>query len=128
MSTTTATVEVINAIKDLEAVLPGRVRSEPDGFGGAYVTVEDIELGPGWSRPSAPLTFHVPYNYPAAAIYPYYLPPDARPLNSSPPALQQVVWRGNPATQVSLRHTRWDPVRDNALGCVFQVRSWLRSQ
>jgi hypothetical protein len=121
------TADVATAVGELEETFPDSVRCEPDENGGAWVTVE-IDLGERWTRGRAPVTFHVPYNYPFAPIYPYYLPADATPVDGWPTALQQVQWRGSPVVQVSLRHKAWDPSRDNALGCVLQMQAWAREQ
>ncbi len=128
MSVAALTAEVSDATADLEDHFGDRVAWETDGEGGAVVTVERIELGKGWTRPEAPLRFVVPYNFPAAPPYPYYLPRDAHPQGSWPPALQPIEWRGAPVIQVSLRNTRWDPARDGLIGCVLQVAAWLREQ
>jgi hypothetical protein len=116
-------------LQQLEEVFTGRVRHEPDGEGGAFVVVEEIELGEHWSARTAELAFHLAYNYPASSIYPYYLQPDIVPAGGAfPQALQRVEWRGSPMIQVSLRQENWDPRRDNAVGAVMQTQDWLRSQ
>lgn len=125
--TATVVADVADALEELERELGGDVTHEPDKVGGAYVTVGSIGLGGGWTREEAPLSFHLPYNYPAASPYPYYLPGDVAPLRGWPQALQRVRWRDRDAIQVSLRHNSWDPERDQALGCVLQVASTLRS-
>jgi hypothetical protein len=120
-------VEVEAARGELESEFPGAIAMEPDGAGGAYMGVEGIELGERWSAARSTLTFHVPYNYPAASPYPYYLPADCAPKGAWPAALQQVHWRDREMIQVSLRHNNWDPERDRVLGCVLQVAAFLRS-
>lgn len=126
MSTVLA-ADVGEGVRQLEEAFPDRISYEADGQGGAYVTVAGIQLGDGWNRPVAQLAFHLPYNYPAAAPYPFYLPAEAEPNGSWPPALQRVQWRNGQVVQVSLRHNSWDPARDTAVGSVFQVRDWLRT-
>ena len=128
MSATAIADTVARALEELEQVFPGAVTHEPDGTGGAYVTVAGCELGDRWTRPVAAVSFHVPFNYPWAAIYPYYLPGDAWPVGPAPPALQRIVWRGREVVQVSLRHNQWNPQIDNALGSVRQVLHRLRQQ
>jgi hypothetical protein len=120
--------DVAAAITELNAAFSNRVVHDPDGIGGAYVAVAGLDLGDGWTRAFCDLQFHIPYNYPAAAIYPYYLPGDLAPLRTVPGALQRVEWRGQQLWQVSLRNTAWTPDHDNAVGCVLQVRAWLRRQ
>jgi hypothetical protein len=116
------------ARRSLEKAFRGRVSYEPDGSGGAYVTVQGVELSDRFARPTAPLTFQLAYNYPAAAPYPFYLPGDATLSGAWPPALQPIEWRGMRVIQVSLRHNNWDPHRDTAVGCVVQISSWLQAQ
>jgi hypothetical protein len=119
--------DVAEALEELEREFPGAVMHEPDDVGGAYVTVGGIRLGRGWTREEAPLTFHLPYNYPAASPYPYYLPDDVTPVADWPLALQRVRWRGRGMIQVSLRHNNWDPECDRVVGCVLQVAARLQS-
>jgi hypothetical protein len=125
MSTVVAP-DVAEGIDQLEEAFPGQVFHEPDGSGGAYITIEDLELGSGWNVSAASISFHLPYNYPAAAPYPFYLPGDTSPHGAWPQVLQQVSWRGRQVVQVSLRHNNWDPHRDTAVGSVMQVRNRLR--
>jgi hypothetical protein len=96
---------------------------EPDGQGGAYVTLPGIELGPRWSPPTIDLSFHLPFNYPDAPVYPFFAPPGLAPADggATPQALQQVGWRERPVTQISLRANRWKPQHDTATGAVMQV-------
>lgn len=119
--------EVGEALEELGREFPGAVTHELDDVGGAYVMVGGIRLGSGWTCEEAPLTFHLPYNYPAASPYPYYLPSDATPVADWPPALQRVRWRDRDVIQVSLRHNNWDPGRDRVVGCVLQVAAKLQA-
>lgn len=129
MSTAMLAAEVSRGLEELEEAFPGRVRHEPDGEGGAFVTIEEVELSDRWTRLSSELTFHLAYNYPAASIYPYYLPQEVTPADGVfPAALQRIEWRGKQVIQVSLRQENWDPRRDNAVGAVMQTQAWLRSQ
>jgi hypothetical protein len=128
MSTSALASDVSHGLDELEAAFPDRVTAEPDGTGGAFVSVDSIDLGDRWARSITPLAFHLPYNYPAGAIYPFYLPGDVTPNGGLPPALQPVEWRGRRMIQVSLRHTNWDAQRDNAVGAVMQTQAWLKRQ
>jgi hypothetical protein len=123
MTTAALPPDVGRAIEELEGAFPGRVRVTSDEAGGV-VELTDVELGPGWSARSGSLWFLVPFHYPDAAIYPYYVTGATHPAGG---ALQGVSWRGAPAIQVSLRHNGWDPARDTALGSVHLTRSWLAS-
>ncbi len=117
--------ELANGVEELEAEFPGRVLVEPDEAG-AIVHIDGVQLGPGWSPDVGVLSFLLPYHYPDAAIYPYHVT-GALPQVADG-ALQQVSWRGAPATQVSLRHNRWNPAHDTALGSVLLTLTRLRGQ
>lgn len=128
MSDAVVVGDVAEALEELREAFPGVMSDEPDGSGGAYVTVDRIELNERWSAETTSLTFHLPFNYPAASPYPYYVPGELSLSAPWPPALQRVQWRGRNVIQVSLRHASWDPTRDRVTGCVMQVADWLRSQ
>lgn len=119
--------DVSDGVHDLEKSFPGQVSSDPDGQGGAYITISEVKLGPHWSLSAAPLSFHLPYNYPAAPPYPFYLPGHVTHTDPWPAALQQASWREQDVLQVSLRHDNWNPSHDTAVGTVLQVRNWLRA-
>jgi hypothetical protein len=118
--------ELAMAIEEVEAAFPGQVSVEPDESG-AIVHIANVELGPGWSSTVGVLSLLLPYSYPDAAIYPYHVT-GAVPAGVSDGALQQVSWRGTQATQVSLRHNRWNPALDTALGSVLLVLARLRGR
>ena len=128
MTTATLTVEVAAALAEIEGHYGRRVHHEPDGQGGTLVMIDEIELPPTWAGPSAPLHFVIPFNFPAVAPYPYYLPQDVQPPAPWHQAMQPIEWRGMPMIQVSLRNANWRPAQDSILGCLMQVTEWLRSQ
>jgi hypothetical protein len=117
--------ELAKGVEELEAEFPGRVVVEQDEAG-AIVHIDGVQLGAGWSPRAGALSFLLPFHYPDAAIYPYHV------IGALPQvadgALRQVSWRGAPATQVSLRHNRWSPAHDTALGSVLLTLSRLRGQ
>lgn len=123
MTPATLPAELGDAIAELESVFPGRVTWEHQTAGDVVITIVDVELGPAWSGATATLIFALPYHYPDAAIYPYYVRGATHPQGG---ALQQVPWRGELVTQVSLRHTAWNPTSDTALGSVLSVLAWLK--
>jgi hypothetical protein len=128
MNTAALAADVADALEELERAYPGSISLEPDDVGGIYVTITGIELGGRWTADTTTLTFHLPYNYPAAAPYPYYLPADLDLGGAWPTAPQRIRWRDRDVIQVSLRHNQWDPQRDRVIGCVMQVCAWLRNQ
>jgi hypothetical protein len=107
----------------------GTVSAEPDGSGGAYVRVDSVEAGPRWSPTLIPVEFQLLYNYPFAAIYPYYTTIELQRVDGGPwpSALQRADWRGRQVVQISLRSTRWQPGIETASSSLAQVRHWLHN-
>jgi hypothetical protein len=127
MSTLQLTPLLAAAIGELERDF-GDVSCEPDGSGGAYVRVADVEAGPLWEPQLIPVEFQVQFNYPYAAIYPYYTIDELLRVDGSwPNALQHVDWRGRRVVQISLRATRWQPNIETASSALAQVRHWLQA-
>lgn len=119
--------EISRAITELEEAFPGRVTVITTDPSGAIVQISQTELSARWSQPHGDLSFLIPYHYPDAAIYPYYVI-GATLTGGIIEGLQPVEWRGVPATQVSLRHNGWNPNLDTAVGSVLQTQSWLRAR
>lgn len=126
MSVGTLSPELARAVDELARAFPDRVSVEAQDQTGVIVRIRDIPLGARWTPQSGDLWFAIPYHYPDAPVYPYYVI-GATPAGGLVPALQTVTWRGIAATQVSLRHTAWNPTHDNVVGCVLQTQAWLRS-
>lgn len=125
MTTAARSQELTRALDELEEVFPGRVAVIAEDVNGAVVRIVGVELSARWAAPTGELWFLIPFHYPDAAIYPYYVT-GATPSGGNVQALQQVNWRGMAATQVSLRHNGWNPNVDTALGSVRQTLAWLR--
>jgi hypothetical protein len=121
--------EVARAIAELEAEF-GEVTAEPTGDGGARVTVHDVELGDRWAPKRTAVHFVLAYNYPDAAIYPYFVTNDLQRIDNGPwpGALQRGIdtFGTGPRVQVSLRASRWRPHVDTAVGAIQQVRRWFQ--
>jgi hypothetical protein len=115
--------EISGAVAELQAAFPDRVQVHEDPAG-TVVAIIGVMLSERWSPRIATLWFLIPYHYPDAAIYPFYLT-GARPAGGMIGGLQDVGWRGEAAIQVSLRHTAWNPMFDTALGSVLQAQAWL---
>jgi hypothetical protein len=115
--------EISGAVAELQTAFPDRVQVHEDPAG-TVVAIIDVMLSERWSPRTATLWFLIPYHYPDAAIYPFYLT-GARPAGGMIGGLQDVGWRGEAAIQVSLRHTAWNPKLDTALGSVLQAQAWL---
>lgn len=123
MSVATLPAELARAVTELEAALSGRVQVYEDQSG-AVVAITGVTLSERWSPRIGTLWFLIPYHYPDAAIYPFYVS-GAQPTGGMIGGLQQVQWRGEAAIQVSLRHKSWNPKLDTALGSALQAQAWL---
>ena len=123
MSVATMPAEIAGAVAELQAAFPDRVQVHEDPAG-AVVAIIGVTLSQRWSPRTGTLWFLIPYHYPDAAIYPFYLT-GARPTGGMIGGLQDVTWRAEPAIQVSLRHTAWNPKLDTALGSALQAQAWL---
>lgn len=124
----TLTSEVDEAIAEIGAEFD-EVDSEPDGEGGAYVAVAGIETLGRWLPDPLTLEFRILFNYPHAAIYPFYATPELAlavpgPL---PQAIQRVVWRERQVTQISLSSPHWSPQHDSALSKLKLAQRWLQT-
>jgi hypothetical protein len=53
-----------------------RVDFEPDGQGGTFVRVHDLEFGHAFVPSQSWVGFQITFQYPFADIYPHYLQPD----------------------------------------------------
>lgn len=123
MSVATMPAEIAGAVAEMQAAFSSRVQVHEDPAG-AVVAIIGVTLSERWSPRTGTLWFLIPYHYPDAAIYPFYLT-GARPTGAMIGGLQDVGWRGEPAIQVSLRHTAWNPKLDTALGSALQAQAWL---
>lgn len=127
MSVAALPPDVARAVELLHEAFPGRIHIEAYESSGPIVRITDVALGAGWSESTGELWCAIPFHYPDAAIYPYYVTGAVSAAGVGGGALQSVGWRGMPATQVSLRHNAWDPSRDTAVGSVMQTLAWLQA-
>jgi hypothetical protein len=128
VNTAAIATEVSRALGELEEAFPGHVASEPDGLGGALVSIAAVHLPAGWPVTHSALMFVIPFNFPAIPVYPYYISAEVAPGGALAGALQRVDWRGQSVLQLSLRHNRWRPGLDTVLGSVLQAMDWLASR
>jgi len=123
VNTATMSAEIAGAVAELHAAFPQRVQIHEDPAG-VIVAITDVALSERWTPRTGTLWLLIPYHYPDAAIYPFFLT-GARPTGGMIAGLQDVAWRGEAAIQVSLRHTAWNPKLDTALGSALQAQAWL---
>lgn len=127
---TTLTPAVAAAVEAVRAHFAGKpVEVTPDGSGGSYVIIADIEVGCHYEPPVTWLGFQVNAAYPASDVYPHYTGKLARADGQQHgPAIQQVTWQDRPAMQLSRRSKGWNPAVDNAALKAEKVITWLTAQ
>lgn len=137
------TPEVEEAIGELKEAYPDAVVSLiEDGIGGAFVTLDPVDLGPGYVPSTSWLKFQVTFQYPTADVYPLFIPSDVRrvgdqPANGTPlgEGTALVPYQEGaastqapvPTIQLSRRSNRLNPATDTAALKVEKVLNWLRS-
>lgn len=127
MSSLVLADQVEAAILELETE-HASVEWEHDGEGGAFVTVGPIEFGSRWTPDTAPVSCQIAFNYPDAAIYPFYTTSELQStVGLWPAALQRVSWRGTDVVQISLRIRGWRPEHDTASTAIAMVQHWFRT-
>jgi len=108
----------------------------PDGQGGAWVEILQIELGEAYVQPTTFLVFLLPFNLPGADIYPMFVRDDLTRRDGGPlgDGLQRTTlsWPGQPAqrpvVQISRRTRGGAFTSQNAVQKTEKVLEWLRSR
>ena len=107
--------DVATAIEELKRAFPSsEVSSRADGDGGAYVVVEEVEIGERFRPSSTWLGGHVPALYPYADIYPLFMADEVRRVDGvafEAPVTHGATFLERPAIQISRRnnHTQHFP-------------------
>ena len=65
--------DVARAVELLQEAFPGRIHIEAYESSGPILRITDVILGAAWSAPTGDLWCAIPFHYPDAAIYPYYI-------------------------------------------------------
>jgi hypothetical protein len=107
--TASATEEVASAVTDVRETFKDKaVHAWPDGSGGAYVVIEELDFGPIWEPRTSWLGFVISYLHPDADCYPHYIRADAGRADKSalsPPFNVGNAFAGVSAVMIS-RSTR----------------------
>lgn len=119
------------AVDEVRRTFPDlSVKAEPDGQGGVYVVIRDVDVGNLYTEPSTWLGFHISYLYPGSDVYPHYVRPDLARADGAAhgPGLSATTWAfgATSALQVSRRSNRWDPRVDTAALKALKVLAWLK--
>lgn len=127
---------VLQAVQEISRSMPGcDVVAEPDDDGGAFVTVNGVDLGTGYIPATTFVGFRITFQYPIADIYPHFVTPDLRRADGTSfgegfhtgkewktPSVTLV------ATMVSRVSRRRDAAIDTAATKLLQVLTWIRNQ
>lgn len=119
------------AIEELKRQFDGHdVSAEPDGEGGVYVVVEDVESGDQYIPTLTWIGFHLSYLYPETDVYPLYVGGDLHRTDGVAlgEGMSPTTWQGRTAIQISRRSNRRDPRVDTAAVKVVKVLEWLRTR
>jgi hypothetical protein len=135
--------EVDRAIEALRRGLPGhQIRALPDPDGGAFVIVDDVEIGDGFSPARSWIGFHITFACPEPDVYPHFIDPGVRYVGAGPAPNQHpegnlptAMSRGAtmpgfelPAIQVSRRSNRRNAATDTPLQKLLRVAEFLRTR
>ena len=122
--------EVANAIEELKGEFPSSDLSvREDGDGGAYVIVEDVEIGSRYSPSSTWFGGHIPALYPYADIYPLFIADNVRRLDGvafEPPITPGAQFLDRPALQVSRRNNHTQNFPQTAVAKIVKVLHFLK--
>jgi hypothetical protein len=134
---------VETSLKDLREGMAGHgVRVEEDENGGAFVIVEDIEIGDHFAPSRSWIGFHITWADEDADVYPHYLDPALRYVgpgaapNEHPDGnLPTPMGRGGempgfkiPAVVVSRRSNNRNPETDSPLHKLLRIIEFLRTR
>jgi len=119
--------QVTTAVDTVREHFAGHVvEVTPDGGGGAYVVVRDVEVGVHYTPVTTWLGFQMNNAYPRSDVYPHYVGvvacTDGRGHGVG---VQAVSWRNEPALQLSRRSNRWNLAYDNAALKAEKVLTWF---
>ena len=121
--------DVANAIDELRRGFPATtVWSEQDREGGAYVIVEDIDIGTRYAPRSTWLGGHITALYPYADIYPMFIDASVRRADGVkfvPPVTLGHEFAGRPAIQISRANNHTQNFPQTVLAKIVKVINFL---
>lgn len=131
--TVSLAAEVGQAVEELRSTFGHTsVAVTPDSDGGAWVVIDDVELGAAWTQQRSWLAFHIAATYPYADVYPHFIDagcelaagglPEAITPGASFPEYQGTC------LQISRKSNRWNPLTDTAATKALKVIEWVRSR
>lgn len=124
---------VQKAIDELNATFaPSPVIFEEDGEGGAYVTVEKVDLNGPYDQNETWIGFHITAQFPYSDIYPVFVRSDLRRKDGG--AFGTGIapghnWRNRGAAiQVSRKSNGRDPMLETAPAKILKVRVFMETR
>lgn len=123
-----AVQEIKDAFPNNEAFPNNRVVVQDDDQGGAWVIVEDVEVGDLYESTKSWIGFRITFQYPQADVYPHFVRSDL--VRKDKRALGDGIsgghnFMGRAALQLSRRSNRLNPATDTALLKLMKVLHWL---
>jgi hypothetical protein len=126
------TPAVASAVPVVRSAFTGHaVHAWPDGQNGAFVVIDDLDLGPNWMTTHTWLGFMISYLHPDADCYPHYVRSDlcrAASLPLKAPFHPDRAFAGVPAVMVSRASRRRDPSVDSPARKALGVLEFIRGQ
>ena len=120
---------VANAIEELKQAFPSSdVCSQEDGEGGAYVIVEDVEIGCRYRPSSTWLGGHITALYPYSDIYPLFMADNVQRADGvafEPPVTLGARFFERPALQISRRNNNTQDYAQTAVAKFLKVLHFL---
>ena len=123
--------EVAHAVEELRSSFAdAEILTRDANNGGAIVTIDSVELGPGYVPQQTWIKFAISFQYPYADIYPLFVRPDLVRTDGQPhgEGITVTSFDGEPALQLSRRSNRLNPAIDTAVLKVTKVIQWLQEQ
>jgi hypothetical protein len=125
--------DVERAVAEIRATYPDTtVTVREDGEGGAYVIVEEVDLGPRYQPRLSWLGFRITFQYPYADTYPHFVRGDLVRVDGVPlsegMSLLPAPFEGRAAVQISRRSNHLDPRTETALIKLQKVVAWVWSR
>jgi len=119
--------DAVAAVRDQYAGHP--VEIVPDGGGGVYVIIDNVDVGERYTPSATWLGFQINAAYPISDVYPLYMGQvDRVDGQVHGEGIQAIEWQGRPALQLSRRSNRWNPRLDTAALKAEKVITWFSSQ
>ena len=121
---------VAEAIDELgRAFRSSGISSREDGQGGAYVIVEQVDIGPKYRPETTWLGGHLTELHPYADIYPLFMAAEVCRVNGvafEAPVTTGVSFEGRPALQISRRNNHTQHFPQSALDKFLKVQQFLK--